>query len=357
MGRDNRSVSIRMESIYADVMRMIPFILIGLFCCIAQAQTPQEIEFIGANKMTLHGTLRMPAFDPGAPDDAEVPAVLFIAGSGPTDRDGNQPGLQTDLLKQWAEGLQARGVASLSFDKRAVARYQDKWPKTEDEIAAFFSVENHIGDVKAAYEILRSRPQINSKRVFILGHSEGGLFALLLGNQLENAPAGIILASTPGRKYDDLIREQINALLEVQLPDEVARKPYVDALEAAINATKNGKPIPASTPPGLRPLFNASTKIFLKELFALDPKELASTLKCPVLVMQGENDLQVSAERDLPLLTQALESRKNASTYVVVVPKSSHNFKETKDKNDPAFTGNVIPKTIDEIAGWVNSIE
>lgn len=336
-------------------MRFMPCLLIGLICAsLARAQATQEIEFVGANKLTLFGTLRLPLLES---KDAQAPAVLLIAGSGPTDRDGNQPGLETDLLKQWAEGLQARGVASLSFDKRAVARYAEKWPKTEDGIAQFFSLENHLADARAAYEILRSRPQVDSQHVFILGHSEGGIFALLLGNQLENAPAGLILAATPGRKLDDLIREQINALLQVQLPDELARRPYVLALEAAITATKNGEPLPPSTPAGLRPLFNSSTTLFLKELFALDPKELAASLTCPVLVLQGEDDMQVSAQRDLPILAQALESRKDASTFVVVVPKASHNFKQAKDENDPAFTGDVIPSTTDEIANWVKSVE
>jgi len=339
-------------------MRIIKALFVPLFVGLflaspAKAQTSEEIEFVGSGP-ALYGTLRMPAPDPNG---AEAPAVLFIAGSGPTDRDGNQPGLQTDLLKQWAEGLQARGIASLTFDKRAVARYADKWPKDVDEIAEYFSMENQQSDAKAAFEILRSRPKINSKRVFILGHSEGGIFALKLGNELEHTPAGLVLAATPGRNLDDVIRAQIAALLEKQLPNEEARKPYLDALEAAIDATNRGEPLPASTPPGLRPLFNPSTKVFLRDLFALDIKGLASTLKCPVLVMQGENDLQISAKLDLPILTDALESRKDVSTQVVLVPKASHNFKVTKDENDHAMTGEVIPKTIDEIVMWVETVE
>src|SRR5262245_18400328 len=87
--------------------------------------TEEEMEFTGAGGVKLHGSLMVPA----GSISIKRPAVLLVQGSGPTDRDGNQPGLAVDTLKQLAKGLAAADVVTFRFDKRACAKVAGQWPK------------------------------------------------------------------------------------------------------------------------------------------------------------------------------------------------------------------------------------
>src|SRR5262245_24748089 len=104
----------------------------------AQAPAEEEVSFTGEGSLTLHGTLVLP---PGA--EGRVPALLLLPGSGPTDRDGNQPPmLVTDLLQQVADALASAGVASLRFDKRAAHVHASDWPTELAAQQSFFAYES-----------------------------------------------------------------------------------------------------------------------------------------------------------------------------------------------------------------------
>ncbi len=309
-----------------------------------------EVSFEGSGGFELAGELLLPPREAGA----TLPAMLLLPGSGPTDRDGNQlPLLETDLLKQIAERLAEAGVATLRFDKRAVARYADRWPAETDEIDALFAFEHFVGDARAALRVLREREEIDAERVGIIGHSEGGLIALALGKELAgtpHAPKTLVLLATAGRTLDVVLREQIARQLGGA--DSPLAKRYLPALDAAIAAVKAGEPVPDDLPPGLAPLFAPTALSIVRSYFTIDPADLARAAGGDVLVLQGAEDVQVSAERDAPRLVEALEARASGEERLVIVPDTSHNLKRVESAKEPGFAGPVVAEALDAIATW-----
>ena len=342
-------------------LRTFFFLLVTLIALTAKVAAqpasnafPQrEVTFTGAGGFQLRGTLLLPAAAKG-----KVPGVLLLPGSGPTDRNGNQPpGVITDVLKQIAERLAADGYASLRFDKRAAHVYASAWPK---DVAAFndlFSFDAFVGDARAGLDFLRTQPEINPKQTVIAGHSEGALIATQVAHDLEgkaNAPAGLILLSSAGRPYGPLITDQVFASLKRSNVTGEAAKPYEDYLPRAIDQVIRLGTAPPNPPQGLGPLFNPSGLKLLQVELALDPAKLLSAYSGPVLVIQGEKDIQISPTKDFPVLQSALKERKKGTYKGVVVLTASHNLKRVENENvEPGFTGPVVPNALDTISDWM----
>jgi len=314
-----------------------------------------ELSFKGGGEFELWGTLLLP------PGDATVPAVLLLPGSGPTDRDGNQPpGIRTNVLKEIAEKLAAEGVASFRFDKRACPGYSAAWPPDVEALGAFFGYRPQIEDVKAALRALQAQPRIDPARCALLGHSEGGFFALQVAADMADdpsRPAGVACVATPGRTLDHLLREQIPMSLRAQrqLP-QAAIDELLAGLERGIASVKESRSIPPDMPAGLRPLFNPTTLDLLHAWFTVDPRVLASKVRGPVLVLNGDSDIQVSAEQDATALATALAARQpEQATTLVIVEGMSHNLKETTGTADPGMRGPIKPEAHRAIAAWVQS--
>ncbi|MGH9767927.1 MAG: alpha/beta hydrolase family protein, partial [Blastocatellia bacterium] len=160
----------------------------------------KEIKFDGAN-VSLAGTLLLPKLESGK----RAPAVLIIATSGPTPRDGLTFGTAKQLIyRDLAEYLSARGYATLRYDKRCVGVSQCVKPTSFDD---------YVDDARGAVDYLREQPQIDAKRIFIFGHSEGGLIAATIAATIaandDGQLAGVIMAAMPGRTLTKLMREQI----------------------------------------------------------------------------------------------------------------------------------------------------
>lgn len=311
----------------------------------------QEIGFAGAGDVRLEGTLVLPE------GEGPFPAVLLLPGSGPTDRDGNQPPMpRTDLLRQIADDLADRGVASYRFDKRAASVNAGAWPESIDEQAEFFAWENFVADAEAALRTLIGRDGIDAERVGIVGHSEGGLIALAVADRLRgeaHAPATLVLAGTAGRRLDIVMREQFDRLLPLQIPDPAMRETISKDLDRAIEAIRTDGNPPDDLHPLLAPLFNPTSLDVLRAYFTVEPTELAGRYTGPVLVINGDMDIQVSAERDLPEITKALEARRNDRSRSLVVKGASHNFKTVRTETEPGFQGPVVPEALDAIGRWL----
>lgn len=326
---------------------------IALAFALALQSPGQEVAFRGAGDFELKGTLTVPAKTSGP-----APAVLLLPGSGPSDRNANQPPqLITDVLKQIAERLADEGFVTLRFDKRAVHAYASQWPKDLPALNDFFSWENFVADAKAGLDFLRSRPQVDPKRAFILGHSEGGMIAVQIAGDTSgrtDAPYGLVLVATPGRTMDQLIREQVaGSLARAGIVDSMA-KPYTDYVDAAIRQIKKDGTVPPDPPPGLGPLFPPSALKLLRAYFTVEPARLASKFAGPVLVVQGEKDIQVSPIRDAPPLMEALKARGKGSAELFIVPSASHNLKSVGDPNkEPAFAGPIVPEAMNKIVDWL----
>ncbi|MGN6512465.1 MAG: alpha/beta hydrolase family protein, partial [Lysobacteraceae bacterium] len=210
--------------------------------------------------------------------DGPFPAVVLVHGSGPQDRDENI-GANRPFL-DLARGLAARGIAVLRYEKRTKAHPQ-----------AFargdFTVDDETtDDAVAAVDLLRAQPKIDPARVFVLGHSQGGMLAPRIAAHSGHV-AGIILMAAPARRLLDLLPEQNRYLLrEGGITAE--EQAFLDDLDRRIAAIRSDKPITAAdTPLNLPPAYWRSVD-------RVDPVAEADAVKLPMLLLQGGRDFQVT---------------------------------------------------------------
>ena len=248
---------------------------------------------------TLKGTMLAPA-------DGHGPVVLIIPGSGPTDRDGNSPaGVLAASYRLLAEGLVARGVATVRIDKRGLAGSAGATP---DGNAV--TIPDYVTDVQAWITVIRQRTE--APCVWLLGHSEGGLVALAAAR--DSHVCGLILVSTAGRPMGEVLREQLKA--------NPANAPLLDKALPAIDALEAGKQVDTATMPApLLRLFSPRVQGFLISAFSYDPTRLITGYPKPVLILQGLRDIQVR-EADARLLKKA-----DPAATLVLLPDVNHVLK------------------------------
>lgn len=249
----------------------------------------------------LAGTLRMPAGPPKA-------AALLIPGSGPTDRDGNNPlGIKASPLRLLAKGLSERGIASVRIDKRGMFGSAGAVPD-----ANAVTVADYVADVAAWVDTIRAR--LSTGCVWAIGHSEGGLVALAAAQSVEHL-CGLVLVAAPGRPMADVLRAQLVA--------NPHNKPYLDDLLAGIETLEKGGSVEtAGMPAVIRQLFAPQVQAYLRDLFSHDPAALIEGLTRPMLIVQGGNDLQVTIE-DADRLAKA-----NPQAERVDLPAMNHVLKD-----------------------------
>ncbi|HEU0100559.1 MAG TPA: alpha/beta fold hydrolase [Allosphingosinicella sp.] len=291
-------------------MRADALIALALASSQAPAAPPpveSPIEAPGPSGL-LRGTMLRPA--------APAAHVLIIPGSGPTDRDGNSPlGISAAPYRKLAEALATRGIATVRIDKRgtfgSAAAAAD---------ANAVTVADYVEDIHQWVKAIRSRT--GARCVWLLGHSEGGLIALAAA-QRPDGICGLVLVAAPGRKLGELLREQLRA--------NPANGPLLGEAMAAIDSLEAGKRVDAGAlHPALQPLFAPQVQGFLISLFSYDPAELIGRAGRPVLIVQGQRDLQV-AEADARRLADAAPSAK-----LVLVPGVNHVLKAVESDDRAA---------------------
>jgi len=255
---------------------------------------------------TLYGTLLVP------PARATLPVVLIIAGSGPTDRDGNSAleEVPNNSYRMLAEALAAQGIASLRYDKRGVAA----------SAAAFTSdmtIETEISDAIGWLQQLRSDPRFSL--LIVAGHSEGSLIGIIAA---ERMPVDrVISLAGAGRPAGDVILSQIEAQFTPALID-AARK-----IVASLNA---GVTVPNSMVPfGLRFIFDESGQPYLISWFRYDPAVEIGRLMIPVLIVQGTADTQVTIDDAMRL------SNANRVAELQIITGMNHELKDASDPTSP----------------------
>ncbi|RYE02016.1 MAG: alpha/beta fold hydrolase [Sphingomonadales bacterium] len=282
----------------------------------------------------LEGTL----LDPGA----RAPAILILPGSGPTDRDGNNPlGVAAAPYRLLAEALADRGIATLRIDKRGM--FASKAAISDPNAV---TIGDYATDARAWIDMLRRRS--GRACVWLLGHSEGGVVALAAAQRPEGV-CGVILVAAPGRPLAGVMRAQIRA--------NPANAPILDAALAAIDALEAGKRVDAVTLPGpLKGVFAPAVQGFIIDLFAQRPGALAANLKVPLLVVQGDRDIQVSLA-DAQLLADSAKG-----STLAVLPGVNHVLKSVASDDraaNIATYGNpalpLAPGVADAIAGFVTA--
>ena len=292
----------------------------------------QEITF-AAGKVTVHGSLRLP---PHA--STPVPAAVLLAGSGPTDRNGNTPAVpgSIDTLRSLADVLAADGVASVRYDKLSTGS-TGLGPFASDPSSIGYS--DFTDEASAALAFLAARPDIDAGHLIILGHSEGALIALsVAAHPAPGQPplAGIGLLESLGSRYLDLISSQLTQALPTLVAAGRVSADDADgaaqALPAAVSTLRSSGSFPADLPLLLTHsgLSNANAH-FLFQADQADPAQLAAALPAGVRVLTtcSQTDHQVPCS-EMAKLDAALP----ASTLTPVMLTTADHFL----KDEPAGT-------------------
>jgi hypothetical protein len=255
----------------------------GVTMVAGAAPVETEIEAPGPAG-PLKGTMLAPDATPGT-----GAVVLIIPGSGPTDRDGNSTaGVLAAPYRLLAQGLASRGIATVRIDKRGMFASAAAAPD-----ANAVTVADYVADVHAWSAVIRQRTRASC--IWLLGHSEGGLIAMAAAR----APdvCGLLLVAAPGRPLGTIIREQLKA--------NPANAPVLDQALSALDALEAGKRVDTTgMHPALLPLFRPQVQGYLIDAFTYDPAKLLKDYKKPVLIIQGQRDLQVR-EADAQVLKAA----------------------------------------------------
>lgn len=281
---------------------------------------------------SLQGTLFRPT-------GIKKPAVvLIIAGSGPTDRDGNSRMLagKNNSLLQLADSLANHGIASLRYDKRGIAKSQLKGFKEEN-----MRFSDGVDDAIAWIQWLK---QNGYKKIFIAGHSEGSLVGMAAASQ--EKVKGFISMAGSGRRIDLVLKEQIQAGAGPDSIKQLAAH-YLDTLLAGQRIAKPN--------PLLFSLFRPSVQPYMISWLQYDPATLFASLSCKTLIIQGTKDIQIN-ETDAQLLHKA-----NPSSSLVMIKNMNHIFKavksESKAENLKAYTDSSLPVMEELIQSLVKFIQ
>jgi len=295
-----------------------------------------------AREVTLDvggGTLRGTELAPKAGQGGKVPVVLLHAGSGPTDRNGNSIALPgaNDSLKMVAEGLAARGIASVRYDKRLIAAsVSPQWSEAD------LRFDDFVNDAVAWIRQLKTDPRFS--KVVVAGHSEGALIAA--GACRRGAADGCVEIAGIGRGLDEVLDEQLKPHLT---PEQFAQHTRIVA------SLKEGK-LADAVPPELMMLYRPSVQPYLISSLRHEPRDAIAALTMPVLIVQGTSDIQVKVA-DAEALAKAQPAAK-----VVIVEGMNHLLKIVGDDQAlqvKSYGSNelpVAPQLLDAVANFVQQL-
>lgn len=275
--------------------------LLGLALLMIPCVSLAEEIAISGPKGPLKGSLTMPAEVP------QPPTAIIIPGSGPTDRDGNSPlGVRAASLRLLAEALADHGIASIRIDKRGMF---GSAAAIADPNAV--SLSDYAADVRQWAAAARART--GAECTWLIGHSEGGLVALQAAQGASDL-CGLVLVATAGRPLGNVIKEQLAA--------NPANAFLLETANKALDELSAGRRVDvAGMHPGLLGLFNPGVQDFLMTILPIDPAQLAASAGLPILVVQGDADIQVSVE-DARLLAAA-----TPGSTLAILPGVNHVLK------------------------------
>jgi dienelactone hydrolase len=289
---------------------------------------------VGSGEWALPGTLSLPA------GKGPHPAIVLVHGSGPNDRDESVGAIK--VFRDLAWGLAQKGVAILRYEKRTLVHQQ--------EMAALHRVtvkEETIDDAVAAAAFLRTTSEVDPKRIFILGHSLGGMLVPRMAAS-DKAAAGFVVMAGAARPLEDAIIEQtkyIQSLEGSPTPEQQAR------LEKLIaEATR----VKALSPESTESVLGVPASYWL-DLRGYDPPRAALAVTRPMLILQGGRDYQVTPT-EYESWRRALGGRKNVEFHLY--PELNHLFVAGEGRSKPAEymqPGHVAPEVVADIANWIGS--
>lgn len=299
----------------------------------APSVVTEEDATLATSTGDIVGTVKLPAAR------FPVPVVLIIAGSGPTDRNGNSPVFPgpNNSLKMIADALAGEGIASLRYDKRGIAGSRSAG-RSEDQLR----FDHFVSDAEAWIKQLRADRRFST--ITVAGHSEGSLIGMIAARQA-NADGYISIAGV-GRPSTEVLMEQLSAQLPAPLLAQA--RDIIARIEAGQK--------PDSVPMILNALFRPSVQPYLTSWFAFNPATEIAKLSIPVLIIQGTTDLQVKVE-DANRLAAAKQGAR-----LVTIEGMNHVLKAVSGplpQQLPSYSDSslpVAPRLIDEVVGYVRAL-
>ena len=275
----------------------------------------------------VSGTLLVPESSP------KPPLAIIIAGSGPTDRDGNQTMLKNNSLKFLAEGLYGKGIATFRYDKRIVKQIRLGSVNERD-----IHFNDFIDDAVAVLEHFKKENRFSE--IYLIGHSQGSLIGMVAAQQ---GADGFISIAGAGQEIDDVVMDQI----AVQAPG------LVDNARTAFDDIRvNG--VSHNFDPNLASIFRKEIQPFMFSWMLYNPQDEIQKLQIPVLIINGDKDFQVPIKE-----AELLKAAKPDAEYKII-PKMNHIFKEVEDmglENSKTYNQHnlpVMPELIDAISDFIN---
>lgn len=267
-----------------QILRFFSFYFVATSLLVAQNFSTKNITI----NPHVEGTLLIPK------DQNIAPLVILIAGSGPTDRNGNQSFMKNDMLKKIAESMSNNGIASFRYDKRIVKQIRNK---TIDKDISF---DDFVTDAKSVISYFKP----NYKTIVVAGHSQGSLVSLLA---LEEGVSGFISLAGAGKPIDEILIEQISKTAPMFLEDS---KRVLTLLKAGKTTT--------NFPMALSSIFNLDVQGFMSNWMQYNPTEEMKKHNIPTLIINGDKDLQVSVD-EANLLHKAAQNG-----VLLIVEKMNH---------------------------------
>jgi pimeloyl-ACP methyl ester carboxylesterase len=290
---------------------------------------------------------------------------VLVSGSGPEDRNETVLGHQPFLVL--ADYLTRRGFAVLRYDDRGVGQSKGTYKGA--------TTTDFTTDARAALTYLRTRADIRPRQVALLGHSEGGLVGWLAAAQ-PGGPYLLVSLAGPGRPGDAiLLRQQVdlaraagadsasigrNFRLHQALFSELHRQPTAlptDQLTAKLLALVQQQQAGADTEQGRQAVARAYSEPWMRAFLYLNPATYLAKVKCPVLALNGANDLQVAADQNLPAIERGLRAARNPDVTIQTLPQLNHFF-----QTDPAATScyasieeTFAPNALQIIGDWLSA--
>jgi uncharacterized protein len=283
--------------------------------------------FIKIGEQEIHSVLTRPA------TDRACPLAIIIAGSGPTDLNGNQPNMSNNSLRYLSEALGENKISTLRYDKRGVGK-----SKIIDFKESDLTIDIYADDLVSIINYLKGK---GYSAIYVIGHSEGSLIGLIAIQKINIS--GFISIAGAGNSADEILKKQLRPKLPPVLFTQI---------ESIIDSLKNSNLV-KQVPPQFNSLFRPSVQPYLISWFKYKPTLLVSELNCPEIIIQGDKDIQVDLEEAKKLISASKNGRS------LIVNNMNHVLKTIKgDVNDniSSYSNPSLPINIDLVNGIVDFI-
>jgi hypothetical protein len=292
---------------------------------------------VGSGEWAVHGTLTIPV------GKTPFPAVILVHGSGPNDRDETVG--QNKPFRDLALGLASKGVAVLRYEKRT-KEHSMKFASIKDTLTV---KEETIDDVLLAVSLLQNTAEIDKSKIFVLGHSLGGMLIPRIG-LLNSNIAGFIIMAGSTRPLEDITLEQVSYIFSLDGSISEEEKAQLETLKQQVDKIKD--PNLSDKTPAKELPFGIPANYWL-DLRGYKPAEVAKQLKQPMLILQGERDYQVTMV-DFENWKKSLSTRKDVEFKSY--PNLNHLFIEGEGKSTPneyQTAGHISEVVVVDIIDWI----